>query len=138
MRNSALQLLGRVVAGLLLAALAALVSPVQAQQQRPNIVDDVGWSNIGAYNQGIMSGRTPSLDRLAAEGLRFTDYYAEASCTAGRANFITGELPFRTGLTTVGQAGAPLGIPDEAVTIAHVLRSMGYATGQFGKNIWVT
>jgi len=84
MRNSALQLLGRVVAGLLLAALAALVSPVQAQQQRPNIVvimgDDVGWSNIGAYNQGIMSGRTPSLDRLAAEGLRFTDYYAEASC----------------------------------------------------------
>ena len=85
-----------------------------------------------------MSGRTPSLDRLAAEGLRFTDYYAEASCTAGRANFITGELPFRTGLTTVGQAGAPLGIPDEAVTIAHVLRSMGYATGQFGKNIWVT
>jgi len=142
MRNSARQLLGRVVAGLLLAALAALVSPVQAQQQRPNIVvimgDDVGWSNIGAYNQGIMSGRTPSLDRLAAAGLRFTDYYAEASCTAGRANFITGELPFRTGLTTVGQAGAPLGIPDEAVTIAHVLRSMGYATGQFGKNIWVT
>ena len=142
MRNSARQLLGRVVAGLLLAALAALVSPVQAQQQRPNIVvimgDDVGWSNIGAYNQGIMSGRTPSLDRLAAEGLRFTDYYAEASCTDGRANFITGELPFRTGLTTVGQAGAPLGIPDEAVTIAHVLRSMGYATGQFGKNIWVT
>src|SRR6516162_1635286 len=100
MRNSARQLLGRVVAGLLLAALAALVSPVQAQQQRPNIVDDVGWSNIGAYNQGIMSGRTPSLGRLAAEGLRFTDYYAEASCTAGRANFITGELPFRTGMTT--------------------------------------
>jgi arylsulfatase len=66
--------------------------------------------------------------------MRFTDYYAEASCTAGRANFITGELPFRTGLTTVGQAGAPLGIPDQAVTIAHVLKSMGYATGQFGKN----
>jgi arylsulfatase A-like enzyme len=112
--------------------------PGQAQQQRPNIVvimaDDIGWSNIGAYNQGIMAGRTPNLDRLAAEGMRFTDYYAEASCTAGRANFITGELPFRTGLTTVGQAGAPLGIPDEAVTIAHVLKSMGYATGQFGKN----
>jgi arylsulfatase len=98
------------------------------------MADDVGWSNIGVYNQGIMAGRTPSLDRLAAEGMRFTDYYAEASCTAGRANFITGELPFRTGLTTVGQAGAPLGIPDEAVTIAHVLKSMGYATGQFGKN----
>ncbi len=66
--------------------------------------------------------------------MRFTDYYAEASCTAGRANFITGELPIRTGLTTVGQAGAPLGIPDEAVTIAQALKSMGYATGQFGKN----
>ena len=138
MRNSVRRLFDRLAAGLLLAALPTLVSPVQAQQQRPNIVvimgDDIGWSNIGAYNQGIMSGRTPSLDRLAAEGMRFTDYYAEASCTAGRANFITGELPFRTGLTTVGQAGAPLGIPDGAVTIAHVLRSMGYATGQFGKN----
>ena len=71
---------------------------------------------------------------MAAEGTRFTDYYAEASCTAGRANFITGELPIRTGLTTVGQAGAKIGIPDQAVTIAQVLKSMGYATGQFGKN----
>ena len=68
--------------------------------------DDVGWFNIGAYHRGIMAGRTPNLDRLAAEGMRFTDYYAEASCTAGRANFITGQLPIRTGLTTVGQAGA--------------------------------
>ncbi len=81
-----------------------------------------------------MAGRTPNLDRLAAEGMRFTDYYAEASCTAGRANFITGELPIRTGLTTVGQAGAPIGMPDEAPTIATALKSMGYATGQFGKN----
>jgi arylsulfatase len=81
-----------------------------------------------------MAGRTPNLDRLAAEGMRFTDYYAEASCTAGRANFITGQLPIRTGLTTVGQAGAKSGIPTEAVTIATVLKSMGYATGQFGKN----
>jgi arylsulfatase A-like enzyme len=96
--------------------------------------DDVGWANIGVYNQGIMAGRTPNLDKLAAEGMRFTDYYAEASCTAGRANFITGELPIRTGLTTVGQAGSPTGIPDEAPTIATVLKSMGYATGQFGKN----
>jgi arylsulfatase A-like enzyme len=96
--------------------------------------DDVGWSNIGVYNQGIMAGRTPNLDRLAAEGMRFTDYYAEASRTAGRANFITGELPIRTGLTTVGQAGSPLGMPAEAPTIATVLKSMGYATGQFGKN----
>ena len=96
--------------------------------------DDIGWSNIGVYNQGVMSGRTPHLDQLANEGMRFTDYYAEASCTAGRANFITGELPIRTGLTTVGQAGSPLGIPDQAVTIAQVLKGMGYSTGQFGKN----
>jgi arylsulfatase len=122
-------------------SIAALLNPtsLQAQaQQQPNIImimgDDIGWSNIGAYNQGIMSGRTPNLDLLAGEGMRFTDYYAEASCTAGRANFITGELPIRTGLTTVGQAGAKLGMPDEAPTIATVLKSMGYATGQFGKN----
>jgi arylsulfatase A-like enzyme len=109
-----------------------------AQDKKPNIIfimgDDIGWSNIGVYNQGIMAGRTPNLDKLATEGMRFTDYYAEASCTAGRANFITGELPIRTGLTTVGQAGSPLGMPDQAPTIATVLKSMGYATGQFGKN----
>jgi arylsulfatase len=99
------------------------VAPAHAQAQKPNIViimgDDIGWSNIGVYNQGIMSGRTPNLDQLASEGMRFTDYYAEASCTAGRANFITGELPIRTGLTTVGQAGSPIGIPEEAPTIAN-------------------
>jgi arylsulfatase len=109
-----------------------------AQARKPNILvimgDDVGWFNIGAYHQGMMSGKTPNLDKLASEGMRFTDYYAEASCTAGRANFITGELPLRTGLTTVGQAGADVGIPDQAVTLATVLRSLGYATGQFGKN----
>src|SRR5262245_24388541 len=121
------------------AIVTAMALPAAAQQpQRPNIVfimgDDIGWSNIGVYNQGMMAGRTPNLDKLAAEGMRFTDYYAEASCTAGRANFITGELPIRTGLTTVGQAGSPLGFPDEAPTIANVLKSMGYATGQFGKN----
>jgi len=125
---------------LLIAALAALPlgAGLHAQTSPPNIIvvmgDDIGWANIGAYNQGVMSGRTPNLDRLAAEGMRFTDYYAEASCTAGRANFITGELPIRTGLTTVGQAGSPLGIPDQAVTIAQVLKASGYATGQFGKN----
>jgi arylsulfatase A-like enzyme len=105
---------------------------------KPNIVfimgDDIGWFNIGAYHQGIMAGRTPNLDRLAAEGGRFTDYYAEASCTAGRANFITGQLPIRTGLTTVGQAGADVGMPDTSPTIATVLKSLGYTTGQFGKN----
>ena len=120
------------------AAVLLLNAEVHAQTAPPNIIvvmgDDIGWANIGVYNQGVMSGRTPNLDRLANEGMRFTDYYAEASCTAGRANFITGELPLRTGLTTVGQAGSPLGIPDEAVTIAQVLKSSGYATGQFGKN----
>jgi arylsulfatase A-like enzyme len=109
-----------------------------AQDKKPNILvimgDDVGWFNIGAYNQGIMSGKTPNLDKLAKEGMRFTDYYAEASCTAGRANFITGELPIRTGLTTVGQAGADVGLPDQAVTLATVLKAQGYETGQFGKN----
>ena len=118
-------------------ALACGIGIAQAAD-KPNIVfimgDDVGWFNIGAYHQGMMAGRTPHLDTLAAQGMRFSDYYAEASCTAGRANFITGEIPFRTGLTTVGQAGSTLGMPDEAPTIATVLKSMGYATGQFGKN----
>jgi arylsulfatase A-like enzyme len=122
----------------LFAAIVVSVPAAAQQQQRPNIIfimgDDIGWANIGVYNQGIMAGRTPNLDQLASQGMRFTDYYAEASCTAGRANFITGELPIRTGLTTVGQAGSPIGIPAEAVTIATVLKSMGYATGQFGKN----
>src|SRR5262245_63957989 len=81
-----------------------------ASGKKPNILvimgDDIGWFQIGAYHQGIMSGKTPNLDKLASQGMRFTDYYAEASCTAGRANFITGEIPLRTGLTTVGQAGA--------------------------------
>jgi arylsulfatase A-like enzyme len=107
-------------------------------EKKPNILvimgDDVGWFNIGAYHRGMMSGKTPNLDKLASQGMMFTDYYAEASCTAGRANFITGELPIRTGLTTVGQAGADVGIPDQAVTLATVLKSLGYETGQFGKN----
>jgi arylsulfatase A-like enzyme len=134
------RLLGSLAAGTLLGA-TALVSPpahAQAPARQPNILvimgDDVGWFNVGAYNRGIMSGRTPNLDKLAAEGMMFTDYYAEASCTAGRANFITGEIPLRTGLTTVGQAGADVGLPDQAVTLATVLKTQGYETGQFGKN----
>jgi hypothetical protein len=99
----------------LIACLPRLALRALAQEKKPNIIfimgDDIGWSNIGVYNQGIMAGRTPNLDRLGNEGMRFTDYYAEASCTAGRANFITGELPIRTGLTTVGQAGARLECP---------------------------
>ena len=124
-----------------LAASAALLSTggtAQAQDKKPNIVvimgDDIGMWNIGAYSRGMMAGRTPNLDRMAKEGMLFTDYYAEASCTAGRANFITGELPIRTGMTTVGQAGAAIGIPAEACTIATALKAQGYATGQFGKN----
>ncbi|WP_432761606.1 arylsulfatase [Rhizobium calliandrae] len=121
------------------APLLAGHAPVQAQEQpKPNILvimgDDIGMWNIGAYSRGLMAGRTPNLDQMAKEGMLFTDYYAEASCTAGRANFITGELPIRTGMTTVGQAGASVGLPAEAVTIATVLKSMGYSTGQFGKN----
>jgi arylsulfatase len=112
--------------------------PANAQTQKPNIImimgDDIGMWNIGAYHHGLMAGRTPNIDQLATEGMLFTDYYAEASCTAGRANFITGELPIRTGLTTVGQAGSPIGLPDEAPTTATVLKALGYATGQFGKN----
>jgi arylsulfatase A-like enzyme len=115
-----------------------LADPAVAQEKKPNILvimgDDVGWFNIGAYHQGIMSGKTPNLDKLASQGMRFTDYYAEASCTAGRANFITGELPIRTGLTTVGQAGADVGLPAQAVTLATALKALGYETGQFGKN----
>jgi arylsulfatase A-like enzyme len=139
------------LAGTTLAAASAAIGTVatvekavaQAQQAapaggRPNILvimgDDVGWFNIGAYHRGMMSGKTPNLDKLAAGGMIFTDYYAEASCTAGRANFITGQIPLRTGLTTVGQAGADVGMPDQSVTTALILKSMGYATGQFGKN----
>jgi arylsulfatase A-like enzyme len=123
----------------LVTAVMVAGAPASAQQQpKPNIVvimgDDIGMWNIGAYHRGLMAGRTPNLDKIAKEGMLFTDYYAEASCTAGRANFITGELPVRTGMTTVGQAGASIGLPAEAVTIATVLKSMGYATGQFGKN----
>ncbi len=125
--------------GLVASAIATVaMSFPAAAQQKPNILvimgDDIGMWNIGAYHRGLMAGRTPNLDKIAKEGMLFTDYYAEASCTAGRANFITGELPIRTGMTTVGQAGASVGIPAEAVTIATVLKSMGYATGQFGKN----
>ena len=134
----AMLLVAVAVSTVTLPAHAQQVSPPPASAKKPNIIvimgDDIGWFNLGAYHQGVMSGRTPNLDKVAAEGMRFTDYYAEASCTAGRANFITGQLPIRTGLTTVGQAGSPIGMPAEAPTIATALKSMGYATGQFGKN----
>ncbi len=131
-------LLARAEPNLLTAHNNNVAANAQASGKKPNILfimgDDIGWFQIGAYHQGIMSGKTPNLDKLASQGMRFTDYYAEASCTAGRAAFITGEIPLRTGLTTVGQAGADVGMPDKACTIATALKAQGYATGQFGKN----
>ena len=100
--------------------------------------DDVGWFNIGAYHRGMMSGKTPNLDKLASRGMLFTDYYAEASCTAGRANFITGEIPLRTGMTTVGQAGADVGLPAQACTIATALKAQGYAPASSAKTTSAT
>ena len=105
---------------------------------RPNILiiwgDDIGMSNLSCYSDGLMGYRTPNIDRVAAEGVRFTDYYGEQSCTAGRAAFITGQNPYRTGLTKVGMPGADIGLQAEDPTIATALKSLGYATGQFGKN----
>jgi arylsulfatase len=105
---------------------------------KPNILiiwgDDIGWFNVSAYNHGIMGYRTPNIDRVAKEGAMFTDWYGQQSCTAGRAAFITGQSPIRTGLTKVGLPGADLGLQPEDSTIADVLKPLGYVTGQFGKN----
>jgi len=120
----------------LIAVLAS--SSLLAQQKKPNIViiwgDDIGQSNISAYSMGMMGYRTPNIDRLAKEGIIFTDYYAEQSCTAGRASFITGQCGLRTGLTKVGMPGAQSGLRKEDPTIAELLKGLGYSTGQFGKN----
>src|SRR6476661_7725164 len=108
------------------------------QSKQPNILiiwgDDIGWFNLSAYNHGVMGYRTPNIDRVAKEGAMFTDWYGQQSCTAGRASFITGQNPIRTGLTKVGLPGADLGLRPEDPTIATALRAHGYATGQFGKN----
>jgi arylsulfatase len=124
-----------------LLALGAIAADVEAQQAaagKPNIViiwgDDVGQSNISAYSHGVMGYKTPNIDRVAREGMMFTDYYAEQSCTAGRASFITGQSGLRTGMTKVGLPGATLGLQKEDPTIAEMLKPLGYATGQFGKN----
>jgi len=105
---------------------------------KPNILvlwgDDIGISNLSCYSHGLMGYTTPNIDRIASEGVRFTDYYGEQSCTAGRAAFITGQNPYRTGLTKVGLPGADLGLRDEDPTIASALKAQGYTTGQFGKN----
>jgi arylsulfatase A-like enzyme len=115
-----------------------LVPTTFAQQKKPNIVvimgDDVGTWNISAYHRGMMGGSTPNIDRLAKEGALFTDYYAQQSCTAGRAAFILGQTPFRTGLLMVGLPGAKQGLQDSDPTIAQLLKPIGYATAQIGKN----
>src|SRR5215471_15432173 len=104
----------------------------------PNILviwgDDIGWFNISAYNHGVMGYETPNIDRLAAEGLLCTDWYGQQSCTAGRAAFITGQSPIRTGLTKVGLPGSDLGLQAKDPTIAELIKAQGYVTGQFGKN----
>src|SRR5690242_16201069 len=109
-----------------------------ASGKRPNILviwgDDIGQGNISAYTKGLMGYRTPNIDRIANEGMIFTDYYGEQSCTAGRSSFITGQSVFRTGLSKVGLPGADLGLRAEDPTIATLLKPLGYATGQFGKN----
>ena len=127
-----------VLAGAVLMALLA-VNPTQAQESRPpNIVvlwgDDIGWYNISAYNLGVMGYQTRNIDRIAREGALFTDWYGQQSCTAGRAAFVTGQSPVRTGLTKVGLPGADLGLKPEDPTIADLLKARGYLTAQYGKN----
>jgi len=130
-----------------LVAAATLTGPALAQAQnkapaasgrKPNILvifgDDIGQTNVSAYSFGVMGYRTPNIDRIAREGMMFTDYYAEQSCTAGRSSFITGQCTLRTGLSKVGIPGATVGLQSRDATIAELLKPMGYATGQFGKN----
>ncbi|MGN6461171.1 MAG: arylsulfatase [Pseudolabrys sp.] len=118
--------------------LGATPAMAQQQQQRPNILvifgDDVGQSNVSAYSRGLVGYKTPNIDRIASEGMIFTDYYAENSCTAGRSTFITGQACLRTGLCKVGIPGATVGLQKGDITIAQALKPLGYATGQFGKN----
>ncbi|WP_249673513.1 arylsulfatase [Pseudomonas abieticivorans] len=124
-----------------LAVVAASVMGLAAAAgaaEKPNILvifgDDIGQTNISAYGQGVVGYKTPNIDRIAHEGMLFTDYYAENSCTAGRSSFITGQSVLRTGLSKVGAPGAPVGLQDRDITIAQALKGLGYATGQFGKN----
>jgi len=109
-----------------------------ATSKKPNILviwgDDIGISNLSCYSSGLMGYQTPNIDRIAKEGMRFTDSYGEQSCTAGRSFFITGQSVYRTGLSKVGIPGAPVGMTDKAITIAGALKNQGYTTGQFGKN----
>lgn len=125
---------------ILVSSVATTNSPAFAQDaaEKPNILvifgDDVGQFNLSTYSFGLVGYKTPNIDRIADEGMKFTDYYAENSCTAGRSSFITGQTPKRTGLSKVGIPGAPVGLQDRDITIAQALKPLGYATGQFGKN----
>ncbi|PPA01420.1 arylsulfatase, partial [Pseudomonas sp. MWU12-2312b] len=122
----------------LMATTVMALSATAGASEKPNILvifgDDIGQTNISAYSMGVVGYKTPNIDRIAHEGMLFTDYYAENSCTAGRSSFITGQSPLRTGLTKVGVPGAPIGIQKRDITIAQALKGLGYATGQFGKN----
>ncbi len=135
MKPKALALAGTV---LMSTITASAPSAIAQDAARPNILvifgDDIGQTNISAYSFGVVGYKTPNIDRLASEGVMFTDYYAENSCTAGRSTFITGQSVLRTGMSKVGVPGAPVGIQDRDVTIAQALKPLGYATGQFGKN----
>ena len=126
------------VFALILTAIPSGAYSQQNTQPKPNILvimgDDIGWFNASCYNSGMMGYRTPNIDRIANEGARFTDWYGQQSCTAGRAAFITGQSPIRTGLTKVGLPGADIGLSDKDPCVAEVLKQLGYATGQFGKN----
>lgn len=121
-----------------IAVMGSVVPPLQAQGKKPNILviwgDDVGYWNVSAFNQGMMGYKTPNIDRIANEGAKFTDWYGQQSCTAGRAAFITGQSGFRTGMLKVGLPGAKEGLQARDVTIAELLKGQGYKTGQFGKN----
>ena len=131
---------GLLVAGMIasLAVAVFVTTPASAQTKKPNILiiwgDDVGQSNISAYTMGLVGYRTPNIDRIAKEGMIFTDYYGEQSCTAGRSSYIMGQSVFRTGLSKVGLPGAKEGMKKEDPTIAGLLKAKGYVTGQFGKN----
>jgi arylsulfatase len=128
----------KIIRFLLLLLLCIGTHAAYAKTDKPNILviwgDDIGWSNISAYHRGMLGGSTPNIDRIANEGALFTDYYGEQSCTAGRSAFITGQHPLRTGLLKVGMPGADIGLQAEDPTIAELLKPLGYATAQFGKN----
>jgi arylsulfatase len=134
--NTVIRLAGLIFLGLI--SLNAIAQDAEAQEQKPNILviwgDDIGITNISAYTMGLVGYRTPNIDRVAKEGMMFTDSYGEQSCTAGRSSFITGQSVFRTGLSKVGLPGAELGMREEDPTIAGLLKEQGYVTGQFGKN----